>query len=102
MRGAWRVADVRAAEESLLATLPALTLMRRAAEGLARRCAQLLGDSGGVYGRRVMLLVGAGSNGGDALFAGASLARRGVAVRAVLLAPEKVHVAGMRALLDSG
>jgi hydroxyethylthiazole kinase-like uncharacterized protein yjeF len=102
MRGAWRVADVRAAEESLLATLPPLTLMRRAAEGLARRCAQLLGDSGRVYGRRVMLLVGGGSNGGDALFAGASLARRGVAVRAVLLAPEKVHAAGLQALLDAG
>ncbi|MBX6750830.1 MAG: NAD(P)H-hydrate dehydratase [Micromonosporaceae bacterium] len=102
MRGVWRVADVRAAEERLMATLPPLTLMRRAAEGLARRCAQLLGDSGGVYGRRVALLVGAGNNGGDALFAGALLARRGAAVRALLLAPERTHADGLAELRRSG
>lgn len=102
MRGVWRVADVRAAEEKLMATLPPLALMRRAAEGLARRCAQLLGDSGGVYGRRVALLVGAGNNGGDALFAGALLARRGVAVRALLLAPERTHADGLAELRRCG
>jgi hydroxyethylthiazole kinase-like uncharacterized protein yjeF len=96
------VADVRAAEERLMATLPPLTLMRRAAEGLARRCAQLLADTGGVYGRRVVLLVGAGNNGGDALFAGALLARRGAAVRAVLLASERVHAAGLAELRRCG
>jgi hydroxyethylthiazole kinase-like uncharacterized protein yjeF len=85
-----------------MATLPPLALMRRAAEGLARRCAQLLGDSGGVYGRRVLLLVGAGNNGGDALFAGALLARRGVAVRALLLAPERAHVEGLAELRRCG
>ena len=35
---------------------------------------------GGVYGARVVLLVGTGNNGGDALFAGAALARRGAQV----------------------
>ncbi len=85
-----------------MATVPPLTLMRRAAEGLARRCAQLLADSGGVYGRRVVLLVGGGNNGGDALFAGAALARRGAVVRAVLLAPEKVHADGLAALREAG
>ena len=54
--------------------------MQRAAAGLARRCALLLADRGGVYGARVLLLVGSGDNGGDALYAGARLARRGVAV----------------------
>jgi hydroxyethylthiazole kinase-like uncharacterized protein yjeF len=102
MRGVWRVADVRAAEERLMATLPPLTLMQRAAAGLARRCAQLLADSGGVYGSRVLLLVGGGNNGGDALFAGALLARRGAAVRAVLLAPAKAHPEGLAAFRDSG
>lgn len=85
-----------------MATLPPLALMRRAAEGLARRCAQLLADTGGVYGRRVVLLVGAGNNGGDALFAGALLARRGAAVAAVLLAPERVHAEGLAELRRSG
>ena len=34
MRQAWRVADVRAAEQELMAALPAGTLMQRAAAGL--------------------------------------------------------------------
>ena len=58
--GAWRVAEVRAAEEALMARVPEGTLMQRAAAGLARRTADLLG---GVYGARVLLLVGAGNNG---------------------------------------
>ena len=102
MRGAWRVADVRAAEDRVLATVPPLTLMLRAAEGLARRCAGLLEAGGGVYGARVLLLVGAGNNGGDALFAGALLARRGAAVRAVLVSPEKAHADGLAELRRAG
>ena len=102
MRQAWRVADVRAAEKALMATLPEGTLMRRAAAGLARRCALLLEGSGGVYGARVLLLVGSGDNGGDTLYAGAALARRGAQVRALLLRPERVHLAGLTALRDAG
>jgi ADP-dependent NAD(P)H-hydrate dehydratase / NAD(P)H-hydrate epimerase len=102
MRAAWRGADVRVAEERFMATLPELTLMQRAATGLARRCAELLADRGSVYGRRVLLLVGAGNNGGDALFAGALLARRGVDVRAVLLSPERAHPQGLAALRTAG
>ncbi len=85
-----------------MATLPVLTLMLRAATGLARRCAEVLTDRGGVYGRRVLLLVGAGNNGGDALFAGALLARRGVDVRAVLLVPDRAHQEGLAALRRAG
>ncbi|GIF12328.1 NAD(P)H-hydrate dehydratase [Actinoplanes teichomyceticus] len=102
MRQAWRVADVRAAEQTLMATLPEGTLMRRAAAGLARRCALLLGDTGGVYGARVLLLVGSGDNGGDTLYAGAALAARGAQVRALLLTPDRVHLAGLAALRRSG
>ena len=80
MRQAWRVADVRAAEQALMATLPEGTLMQRAAAGLARRCVLLLEDSGGVYGARVLLLVGSGDNGGDTLYAGRR-AGRGAAPR---------------------
>jgi hydroxyethylthiazole kinase-like uncharacterized protein yjeF len=101
--GAWRVADVRAAEDGLMATLPEGTLMQRAAAGLARRCAQLLVDRfGGIYARRVLLLVGAGSNGGDALYAGARLAGRGVVVSALLLDPDRVHPGGLAALRAAG
>ncbi len=86
----------------MLATLPELTLMQRAATGLARRCAVLLADRGGVYGSRVRLLVGAGNNGGDALFAGALLTRRGAEVRALLLHPERTHAEGLAALRRAG
>ena len=71
VRTAYDAATVRAAEEPLLATQPEGTLMALAASGLARVCAGLLD---GVYGARVLLLVGAGNNGGDALYAGALLA----------------------------
>ncbi len=55
--------------------------MQRAATGLAHAVARLLGAS---YGARVLLLVGSGDNGGDALWAGAHLARRGCGVHALL------------------
>lgn len=102
MRPVWRVADVRAAEAGLMATLPPGTLMHRAAAGLARRCALLLGDRGGVYGARVLLLVGSGDNGGDTLYAGARLARRGAAVSALLLTPGRAHAEGLAALRTAG
>jgi ADP-dependent NAD(P)H-hydrate dehydratase / NAD(P)H-hydrate epimerase len=102
MRQAWRVADVRAAEKALMATLPDGTLMQRAAAGLARRCALLLDETGGPYGASVVLLVGSGDNGGDTLYAGASLAARGARVRALLLNPERVHLAGLAALRRAG
>ena len=67
-----------------MATLPEGALMQRAAFGLAVAVADLLG---GAYAARVLLLVGPGDNGGDALWAGAVLARRGARVEALLLAP---------------
>ncbi|MEU8192068.1 NAD(P)H-hydrate epimerase, partial [Micromonospora carbonacea] len=102
MKPVWRVADVRVAEAGLMATLPAGTLMHRAAAGLARRCALLLADRGGVYGARVLLLVGTGDNGGDALYAGERLARRGAQVSALLLTPGRAHAPGLAALRAAG
>ncbi|MFG1766274.1 NAD(P)H-hydrate dehydratase [Micromonospora parva] len=102
MRAVWRVADVRAAEAGLMGTLPEGTLMQRAAAGLARRAALVLAERGGVYGGRVLLLVGSGDNGGDALYAGERLARRGVQVSALLLTPGRAHAAGLAALRAAG
>ncbi|MEV0559801.1 NAD(P)H-hydrate dehydratase [Dactylosporangium sp. NPDC050588] len=99
MRAAWRVAQVRAAEEAFMKTLPGGALMQRAAAGLARRCAQTLPK---VYGSRVLLLVGPGNNGGDALYAGAFLARRGVHVSALVLDPSRVHTGALAALRAAG
>lgn len=98
-RAAYRAADVRAAEDLLMPTLAPGALMQRAAYALARRCALTLGN---VYGSRVVLLVGPGDNGGDALFAGAFLARRGASVTALLADPARAHEAGLSAFLTSG
>lgn len=99
MRTAYTVDTVRAAERDLMARLPDGTLMQRAAAGLAAACADLLGR---VYGSRIVLLVGSGDNGGDALYAGARLARRGAGVAAVLLSPDRAHPGGLAALRRAG
>ncbi|MGV9908635.1 NAD(P)H-hydrate dehydratase [Streptomyces tendae] len=103
MRTAYSVETVRNAERELMARLPEGALMQRAAAGLAAACAQVLARvAGRVYGSRVVLLVGSGDNGGDALYAGARLARRGAGVTALLLAPERAHAGGLAALRRAG
>src|SRR5690606_1768259 len=57
---------------------------------------------GGVYGARVLVLAGGGDNGGDALYAGARLARRGAAVAVRLVDPARAHAGGMAALRAAG
>lgn len=99
MISAHTVEDIRSAETALMATVPPGTLMQRAASGLAAVCARALN---GPYGARVAVLAGGGDNGGDALWAGARLARRGAHVEAIRLNPERIHDDGLAALLDSG
>jgi hydroxyethylthiazole kinase-like uncharacterized protein yjeF len=102
MRRAYDVAAVRAAEERAMAVLGPEALMAAAAAGLARICRALLVARGGrLTDASVALLVGSGNNGGDTLYAGAALARRGVAVTAVLVAPT-AHEAGLAALVAAG
>lgn len=98
MRTAYTADQIRAAEHALMARLPEGTLMQRAASGLAAVCATVLGR---VYGSRMLLLVGSGDNGGDALYAGARLARRGARVEAVL-AGAKTHEQGLSAFRLAG
>lgn len=103
MRGVWTVEQVRAAEQAVISRVGEAVLMRRAAFAVAVQCAELLRSvAGGVSGRRVALLVGGGNNGGDALWAGAFLRRRGVAVTAVLLSPARTHPDGLAALRRRG
>jgi len=102
MRDAYQVAAVRAAEHALMEIVPDGTLMGRAAAGLASICAALLRrEPGYVYGARVVVLAGRGDNGGDALYAGARLARRGAAVTAIA-AGSTVHAGGSAALREAG
>ncbi|HLN68312.1 MAG TPA: NAD(P)H-hydrate dehydratase [Streptosporangiaceae bacterium] len=102
MRRAYQVSTVRTAERALMDLLPEGTLMRRAAAGLASVCASLLDRyPGHVYGARVVVLAGSGDNGGDALYAGALLARRGAAVTAITAGP-KAHAGGTAGLRAAG
>jgi hydroxyethylthiazole kinase-like uncharacterized protein yjeF len=97
---AWPAAAVAAAERPLL--VAGVDLMAVASTALATRClAELRRDRGGVAGASVVLLVGAGNNGGDALHAGALLRRRGAGVTALLVA-DRAHPRGLAALLAAG
>ncbi|WP_227985420.1 NAD(P)H-hydrate dehydratase [Nocardia spumae] len=103
MRGYYTADEVRAAEAGLFERVAEGVPMRRAAYGLANVVAgELRERTGGVAGRAVTLLVGSGDNGGDALWAGAMLRRRAVAVTAVLLSPDRAHRRGLAALRRAG
>jgi hydroxyethylthiazole kinase-like uncharacterized protein yjeF len=97
VRYAHSVQQVREAEDLVRAGLPEGALMQRAATALAVACAGRLGR---VYGSRVVLLVGSGDNGADALWAGARLAARGAAVSAVLTGSPRPDA--LAALLGAG
>ena len=103
MRYYYTAEQIRTAEAPLLAGLPDGMLMRRAATGLANAiAAELRRRAGCVAGRRICAVVGAGNNGGDALWAATLLRRRGVAASAILLNPEHTHAAALAAFRSSG
>lgn len=107
MRRSHPVEVIRAAERPLIEAAAAAgdpdAVMRRAAAGVAHHTAALLRDrTGGVYGRSVLLVVGSGDNGGDALYAGVALRSRGCRVEAVLLDPDRVHGRALAALRRAG
>jgi len=103
MRYYYSADAIREAEAPLLAALPDGALMRRAAFGLATAILrELSARTGGVAGRRVCAVVGSGDNGGDALWAATFLRRRGAAADAVLLNPERTHVAALTAFRRAG
>jgi len=95
---AFSAAQVRAAEEALMAQLPEGELMSRAAAGLAEVCRVRLAERGG---RQVVGLVGPGNNGGDALYALAQLVDAGFPCAAVRGA-WAVHEEGLAAAVTAG
>lgn len=102
MTDAFTGTQVRAAEKPLLDAGRGPELMARAAHGLALAVVRLLQEERGrVGGASVAALVGKGNNGGDALFALAELARRGVRVTAVL-AGGTAHAEGLAAFTAAG
>ncbi|WP_225753024.1 bifunctional ADP-dependent NAD(P)H-hydrate dehydratase/NAD(P)H-hydrate epimerase [Actinotalea sp. Marseille-Q4924] len=104
---AFTAADVRAAEQPLLAGERGYAggLMHHAATALALHVRRLLrervGGRGRVAGATVVGLVGAGNNGGDTLHALALLARHGVRTVAVLV-DTRVHEGGLTAHRAAG
>ncbi len=90
--------QVRDAEKPLLAR--GVPLMARAARALATTIWQLLSDDNAESGP-VLVLAGPGNNGGDALFAAAELASKGVDV-AIAPVAKTIHGAGLNAALSAG
>jgi hydroxyethylthiazole kinase-like uncharacterized protein yjeF len=84
--------QVRAAEAALLRA--GVPLMRRAAHALAEVIAEQ-------HPTRMLVLAGAGDNGGDALFAAAEVAANGTEVD-VLRTADRVHEATLAAATDGG
>ncbi|MEO8219240.1 MAG: NAD(P)H-hydrate dehydratase [Specibacter sp.] len=102
MLHAYSADAVRAAEQPLLAAGRGPELMRTAAHGLALGVVSVLRSRGrGAYGAKVVLLVGSGNNGGDALYAGAFLAARGARTMA-LLASVRTHPEALLAFEQAG
>src|SRR5215207_8102223 len=102
MIDAYDVATIRGLEAEAIAEVGEDTLMQRAASGVAAAVARdVVSLRGRVYGTKIMILIGPGNNGGDALFAGARLARRGAAVTGVRCLG-RPHARGFAALRDAG
>lgn len=96
MLTAHTVEQIRAAEEALAGETGWDALMQRAARGLADALDTIPG------GEVVVVLVGPGNNGGDALFAATHLLDRGVRVDLCLLDADRVHADGLRAAQETG
>jgi ADP-dependent NAD(P)H-hydrate dehydratase / NAD(P)H-hydrate epimerase len=91
--------QTRVAEEPVLDRVGEDPLMDRAADAVAAEARTMLG--GAVEGRTIVILAGTGNNGGDALLAGASLARDGATVTAVLTG-SAAHLRGLERLTAAG
>jgi hydroxyethylthiazole kinase-like uncharacterized protein yjeF len=91
---------IREAEKPLLEA--GIPLMARASRALANSAAAMLkADHGQVSGTRVSVLAGPGNNAGDALFAAATLGRRGAAVTVITLF-DRTHDDGLAAARSAG
>ncbi len=110
MRAGYSAEQVRRAEAPHLAA--GEPLMLRAASALAEEIRSVLAARGEARAAdreaaaargagRVLVLAGSGNNGGDALYAGAELARAGVDV-SVLAVGSRIHDEGLAAALEAG
>lgn len=99
---AWTGAQVREAERPLLEAGDGPALMARAAHGLAVSVLRALRSRRGrASGAQLVVLAGSGNNGGDALYAAAAVARRGVRTTAVLTSA-RCHPEALAAFTAAG
>src|SRR5271165_4492589 len=84
MTALYTLAEIRAIEQSAIASLPPGTLMRRAGLAAANLALTLLPQTTGE--RRILVLAGPGNNGGDALEVAAGLCLAGEQVSILLFA----------------
>jgi NAD(P)H-hydrate epimerase len=91
VRGVLTRDEMRAADAAAVLAVSHETLVQRAGTATAHAALRLLG---GAYGRRVVVVVGKGSNGADGRVAAAFLARRGARVR-VLPADDAAAAGGV-------
>ena len=97
---AFSVDDVRAMERPLLDD--GVPLMRMAATATAHITANLLDEEGlALRDSRIVVLAGAGDNGGDGLYAAAALAENGASVTAVAVG-QSLHDAAFAAFVRAG
>lgn len=94
---AFSVPAVRAAEAGVMVDLEPGTLMRRAAESLA---VVTLARARERVARSLVVLVGPGDNGGDALYAAAQLSEHLSVV--VVQVGDVIHAEGLQAATDAG
>jgi len=103
MTAGYSADQIRAAEAPHLAA--GEPLMLRAATGLAEQIRALLGERRAArtpeHGPRVLILVGPGNNGGDALYAGEQLGQAGVEV-VIANTDWKLHDAALNAAIRAG
>ena len=78
----YTVAQIRAIEQAALDNLPAGTLMQRAGKAVADAALALLAQD--TSNRHILIAVGPGNNGGDALVAAQELAMHGVTISVVM------------------
>lgn len=95
----YTVAQIRAIEQTSLDQLPAGTLMQRAGKAVADAALALLPNS--TSDRRILIAVGPGNNGGDALVAALELATHGIAVCIVMPAPPAQLASDARIAFDN-
>ena len=100
LHSAYDAATVRALERPLLDD--GVPLMRMAAGAVAEIAARLLDDEGiDLSEARVVVLAGAGDNGGDGLYAAARLAEAGASVTAVAVG-RSLHESAFAAMVRAG